>query len=243
MSATARNQGGGNAGATTLRYYQSTDTTITTTDTEVGVDSVSALNASGSSAESISLTAPSTAGAYYYGACVDAVTGESDTTNNCSAAVTVTVGATPAPDLVVEGLNLGRSVPMAGEAFIINAVVKNRGSASSPVTTIRYYISSDSTISSSDTQLDTVSVIPLGALGGGYVTHIRPTAPSTAGTYYYGACVDAVPRRVGHDQQLLGRGGRYDRRRACQRPRRAHGPVSDRGRPDRDRSFLDRAIV
>ena len=30
-------------------------------------------------------------GAYYYGACVDAVTDESDTTNNCSASVQVDV--------------------------------------------------------------------------------------------------------------------------------------------------------
>ena len=35
--------------------------------------------------------APSTPGTYYYGACVDAVTGESDTTNNCSGSVSVTV--------------------------------------------------------------------------------------------------------------------------------------------------------
>ena len=191
LSATVRNQGSGDANSTTLRYYQSTDSTITASDTQVGTDLVSGLNASGSGSESVSLTAPSTAGTYYYGACVDAVTDESDTTNNCSSAVPVTVGAAPAPDLVVGELDLGGSVPMAGKTFLINAVVNNRGSASSPITTIRYYRSSDSTISSSDAEVDTVSVIPLGA-SGGYVTSIRPTAPSTAGTYYYGACVDAV---------------------------------------------------
>ena len=41
--------------------------------------------------ESISLTAPSTAETYYYGACVDAVSGEPDTGNNCSSAARVTV--------------------------------------------------------------------------------------------------------------------------------------------------------
>ena len=41
----------------------------------------------------IRLTAPSTVGTYYYGACVDAVPGESDTANNCSSAVPVTVSA------------------------------------------------------------------------------------------------------------------------------------------------------
>ena len=96
MSATVNNQGNGTADSTTLRYYRSTDSTITSGDTEAGTDSVSGLNPSGSSDESISLTAPSTPGTYYYGACVDSVTGESDTTNNCSVSVAVTV-PTPTP--------------------------------------------------------------------------------------------------------------------------------------------------
>ena len=35
---------------------------------------------------------------------------------------------------------------------------------------------------------------------------ISLTAPSSAGTYYYGACVDSVSDEVRHDQQLLGCG-------------------------------------
>ena len=93
LSATVRNRGNGSSGSTTLRYYRSTDSTITTGDTEVGTDSVGGLSAAGSGDESISLTAPSSPGVYYYGACVEAVTGESDTTNNCSPAVVVTVGS------------------------------------------------------------------------------------------------------------------------------------------------------
>ena len=91
LSATVSNAGDGESAATTLRYYRSTDATITTSDAQVGTDSVGALAASGTSAESISLTAPATAGAYHYGACVDAVTDESDTTDNCSSSVAVTV--------------------------------------------------------------------------------------------------------------------------------------------------------
>ena len=97
LNATVRNRGDGAAGSTTLRYFQSTDSSITTSDTEVGTASVNSLSASGSSSETISLTAPSTPGTYYYGACVDAVSGESDTGNNCSTAVAVTVGAAPPP--------------------------------------------------------------------------------------------------------------------------------------------------
>ncbi|MYD63382.1 MAG: hypothetical protein F4W91_20290 [Gemmatimonadetes bacterium] len=93
LSATVRNQGNGSSAATTLRYYQSSNATISTSDTEVGTDSVGGLSASGTSAESVSLNAPSSAGTYYYGACVNSVTGESDTGNNCSDAVTVTVSS------------------------------------------------------------------------------------------------------------------------------------------------------
>ncbi len=93
LSATVRNQGNASAAATTLRYYRSSNTTISTDDVEVGTDAVNSLSAGGTSAESISLNAPSDAGTYYYGACVDGVTGESNTDNNCSSGLNVTVSA------------------------------------------------------------------------------------------------------------------------------------------------------
>ena len=91
LSATVRNQGGTQSAATRLRFYRSSNATITRSDTSLQVTSVSSLSPSGTSNMSISVLAPSTAGTYYYGACVDAVSEESDTTNNCSSAVRVTV--------------------------------------------------------------------------------------------------------------------------------------------------------
>ena len=93
LSATVRNQGDSRSASTTLRYYRSTNTTISASDTPVETDAVSSLAASGTSDESISVTAPSSAGTYYYGACVESVSGESDTRNNCSNAVIVTVAS------------------------------------------------------------------------------------------------------------------------------------------------------
>lgn len=91
LIATVRNQGNEPAPATTLRYFRSTNATISTDDTEEGTDAVGALSAGATSAESISLNAPSNAGTYYYGACVDGVSGENNNGNNCSDAVEVTV--------------------------------------------------------------------------------------------------------------------------------------------------------
>ena len=92
LSATVRNRGSGSSDSTTLRYYHSSDSTITTGDSQVGTDSVFQLEASERDNQSISLTAPDSPGTYYYGACVDAVSGEANTANNCSSAVAVTVG-------------------------------------------------------------------------------------------------------------------------------------------------------
>ena len=104
LSVSVVNTGTGQSAATTLRYYRSTDATITTGDTAVGTDEVGALTRQGSANESVELTAP-TAGTYYYGACVDAVANESDTTDNCSASVEVDVQA-PAKRVVISPRSL-----------------------------------------------------------------------------------------------------------------------------------------
>ena len=204
LSATVRNDGDGAAAATTLRYYRSTDAAITSADTSVGTDAVGGLSAGATSPESISLTAPSSAGTSYYGACVDAVTGESDTTNNCSSAVSVTVSPPPpppppppptGPDLGISGLvavsGLDGITP-PGWPLSLSAWVRNDGDAASAATTLRYYLSTDATITTSDTSVGTVAVGALAAGATSSSPRLDFNAPSSAGTYYYGACVDAV---------------------------------------------------
>ena len=76
--------------ATTLRYYRSTNSTISASDTQVATDSVGALAASATSSETAVVSAPSSAGTYYYGACVVA-TDDNDTSNDCSTGTRLTV--------------------------------------------------------------------------------------------------------------------------------------------------------
>ena len=104
LSATVRNAGAGASASTTLRYYRSADATVSTGDTAAGTDAVAALSAGETSAQSVPLTAPTGAGTYYYGACVDAVADESDATDNCSASVRVDVGLSS--DASLSGLRL-----------------------------------------------------------------------------------------------------------------------------------------
>lgn len=97
------NRGDDRSAATTLSYHRSRDSTITTNDRVIGTDRVSALAESGTAANSIGLTAPSTTGTYYYGACVDAVSGEGNTANNCSSAAAVRVRVPEAPPALESG--------------------------------------------------------------------------------------------------------------------------------------------
>ena len=102
LSVTVGNDGAGTAAwRPSLSYYRSTDGTITGVsgeDTEEGAErtdeekEIGALFAGETRSHSISLTAPSAAGTYYYGACMLADPGrESDITNNCSGTVAVVV--------------------------------------------------------------------------------------------------------------------------------------------------------
>ena len=103
LRATVRNQGDGEPEPTVLFYYRSTDATITSDDTQISVD-VANLETSNVVAKSLSLTAPEEAGTYYYGACVQSVSGEHNPDNNCSDAVRVTVSSefvyTPSTSIV-----------------------------------------------------------------------------------------------------------------------------------------------
>ena len=85
------NRGNGRSTGTTIRYYISSDAIIPSGDTEIANDPVSALGVNEGELKSISSTFPTSPGHYYYGACVDAVSGESNQHNNCSEAVPVVV--------------------------------------------------------------------------------------------------------------------------------------------------------
>ena len=133
LQAKVRNQGDEPAAATTLRYYRSTDAMIASDDTEVGTDAIGALNPGATSGVLISLTAPVSAGTYYYGACVDSVSGESNTDNNCSSAVGVTVSGQESPEEEDDvpgavGDDAGVHIPDANlRAAIAAALGKARG--------------------------------------------------------------------------------------------------------------------
>ncbi len=129
LEATVRNQGVGQPERNaTLRYYLSSDANISESDTKVDEDTVSRIGLDPSETEWEYLTAPTEPGIYYYGVCVY-LRGESNTSNNCSSAVAITVrapepGQTPdpvetpdPPDLIVESRQQPAQTQTAGAIY------------------------------------------------------------------------------------------------------------------------------
>ena len=200
LEITVRNQGIGEPeNNTTLRYYRSSNAAISSNDAEVGTDSVyrGNLDTNGTERESISLTAPNEPGVYYYGACVDGVEHESNTRNNCSGAIAITVRE-PAPEPTPDFPDLVPSTPTVsanalapGESFTLETTIENRGTGGSPNTTLRWYQSPDPNISSNDREVGSARVSSLDAAE--IATHqLDLNAPAAAGTYYYGVGVENV---------------------------------------------------
>ena len=96
---TARNDGSAASEMTTARLFQSEDDMITTDDTELGVlGEFPALDPSEEVSFDVGVIIPPSfpESTLFVGVCLDPATGESDTTNNCSPSVEITVTASSA---------------------------------------------------------------------------------------------------------------------------------------------------
>ena len=191
LNVVVRNQGDGTSGPTTLSYHRSSDSTITPDDPEVGTVQISGLDASGSRAESLVTQAPSAPGTYYYGVCVGPLSSESDTTNNCSAALAIRVRP-PQPDMEVGVLTVSDSGPMANQYLELSVSVRNEGGEPSSPTTLRYYRSTDATVTADDAEVGRDHVSRL-TVSGSSAESVLTHAPTEPGTYHYGVCVDPAP--------------------------------------------------
>ena len=100
-------------------------------------------------------------------------------------------GGSSSPDLIVESPSVSDSTLTVRQSFTLQATIRNQGSGQSAATTLHYYQSVDAIISSSDTRVGSEAVGSLNASSSS-VESINLNAPSSEGTYYYGACVASV---------------------------------------------------
>ncbi len=94
------------------------------------------------------------------------------------------------PDLI-SSFSTNSTEVFSGQVMNANAEVRNIGVVSADQSVVRFYRSVDSFISNTDTEIATFVVSSLTA-GEMESLNIELFAPNSAGTYYYGVCVDGV---------------------------------------------------
>ena len=209
------NVGTASAPSTTIRIYRHEQET--TTPQVGGIEETrtarSAALASGRSAITVAhATAPSTAGVHYYYLCLDHVTNETVTNNNCTqtpATVSIEQTATDpeqeevpettpttTPDVTVTETVATPPSAIAGDTISIQATITNIGSAAADATTIRVYRHEQETTRPTTggiREANTATTPTLAPNKSVQVTstHQAPTAPTILGarTYYYYVCL------------------------------------------------------
>ena len=195
VSDTVTNKGSATAGASSTRYYLSVDTVLGPGDIPVtGGRAVAALAPGAISTGSATVTVPASAphGLYFVLACADGAgaVAENSESNNCRASgEPVRVGVA---DLAVTAVSDPPASIRAGLSFQATATAGNFGTAASPASTLRYYLSLDTARDASDVLLSGSRSVPAlipGAQAGG-PTSVTVPAATPPGFYHLLACAD-----------------------------------------------------
>lgn len=169
ISDTIKNQGGGTAGASQIRYFLSDDGNVDPLDTLIGSRDVSALAPGASSAGSTVVTIPAATGAgtFFLIAKADGGSsiGEALESNNLIVR-SIQIG----PDLAVTNLTAPTTAG-AGQSLTVSDTINNRGGGTAGASVTRYYLSATSTLNGSP--------VPLGERT---VPSLAPGASSSAST-------------------------------------------------------------
>jgi subtilase family serine protease len=194
---TVQNQGLVAAGASTTRYYLSTDQQKGSADTLLtGSRSVPSLGPGiDSGGKTVTVTIPPTMplGTYYLLACADdtALVIETEENNNCGASA-MPVQVTR-PDLVQTAISNPPAAAPPGSSFKLTDTVQNQGLVAAAASTTRYYLSADQQKGSGDTLLTGSRSVPglgpgISSTGATLTVAIPSTIP--LGLYYLLACSD-----------------------------------------------------
>ncbi len=191
VTGTTTNQGGGSAGASTTKFYLSTNTTFDATDIFLGSRAVPSLAPGAASSASTALTIPAgvQGGSYYVIAQADAdnAVAEFNESNNTAFSTAISIG----PDLIVSKVS---APPASGAGLTISVTdtTKNQGVASAGASTNKFYLSSDTILDSGDVLLGSRAIPALGpgVSDTGSATLTIPAA-TTTGSYYVIAQADA----------------------------------------------------
>jgi subtilase family serine protease len=190
VSDTTKNQGGGAAGASTTRFYLSTNTLLDAGDVFLSDRSVPALAAGASHSAGTAVTIPpgTTGGGYYIIAQADTENAVAETQEgNNLKFVYVQIG----PDLIVTALTAPTSAA-AGATITVSDTTRNQGGGGADASTTRFYLSTNTLLDASDVPLGDRAV-PALAAGATHSASTSITIPAgtLAGSYYLIAKADA----------------------------------------------------
>ncbi|MBP1596718.1 MAG: peptidase [Acidobacteria bacterium] len=188
-SDTVRNQGGGAAAASMVRFYLSSNSSLDPADLAVGARAVPALAPGASHAGSAALAIPpDTATAIYY--LIAKADGENLLLETNESNNTYVRGIRIGPDLTIASFT-APSASTAGAAVIVTETTRNTGGGQAPATVTRYYLSTTNAVGADALLLggrDAPALAPGASQSGS--TSLTVPAGTAAGTYYIIAKAD-----------------------------------------------------
>ena len=190
---TVQNTGTKNSNPFHITFYLSKDRTITTSDIPLGGDlKVSeGLKAGTSNTFYTPVKIPyNLIGSYYIGAIIDSYNEECETNELNNIVVSSNTMNIAAPDLVITAITTGSTTYKKGSTITISNTVKNQGNVKSNGFYVNFYLSKDSSITTSDILIGQ-RYIPILSAGATNSTTNSFTLPSDiSGNYYVGAIAD-----------------------------------------------------
>lgn len=191
-----RNTGQSAAGSFVVGIYLSADTTITTTDTLIGLRAVPSLAVGAQSQATGAITIPPSVvpGSWYVGTVADtqgelAEADEFD--NHAVSPIPIEITAPPLPDLSVSQLSFSPFQVDIGAPILVTQVVTNTGLGPAGTFETGVYLSTDALISTDDRLLstETLSSLAVGESASSSLSIVIP-ADTPGGAYHVGAICD-----------------------------------------------------
>lgn len=210
LDATIDNRGKKESEETEIHFYQSSDPLPSLDDTKIETGRVKALRSAdsrfySSDEDASNGPAPEVPGDYYYYAYVDSVEGEVNTDNNYSNVIKVSVKG---PDLVIDSVSVdylfrGHTTLSPNGGFKLHATIRNKGTDEATSTTLRYYVSSDATLSDNDTAFDTDRVHSLDPNETEDEQSDTTHVDYVSGVFYCFVCIDDVEDEIDTDNNCF----------------------------------------
>jgi subtilase family serine protease len=194
-----RNTGELTASNVVVRYYVSTDTTITSSDRLIGESTIPTILPGNSASGDWAALFPSgiPVGTYWVGWIIDPdnAFAEIYENNNTIRKTSYQLSVVNAPDLVDAGAAYQSFSPTTvyyGRPFSISCDIRNAGLAAAPGYAVSFYASTDTTITAGDTYLGYRAMGGLAAGATADCDHSLTFPPLADGLYYVGWIIDSL---------------------------------------------------